>query len=224
MKQNYPSNLKCIGLQFFADPDAGNQGNGQGGNPDGAQNQQGQNQSQQQQEGKTYTQEQINGMMANEKRTARQAIFSALGIEVKDGQKYEDVLAETKKILDSGKTQAQLDAEAKKTAETNLSAEKQKTARLEMQVSALKAGVNPDSVDDIITLALSKVSETNTIDKVLAELKTKYPSFFGEENKGGSGTGNPNNPKRSTGSGSDGLGKRLAEASKHTVKSSYFKN
>lgn len=223
----YLTTLKGIGLQLFAE--GGEGGSGEGGtqqnqqnHQQGAQgNQQQNNQQNQNQQGTQYTQEQLNTMMANEKRTARQAFLKALGVELKEGEKYEDALKRVKTTLDAGKTQAQLDAEAKKAAETARDEANAKASRLEMQVAALKAGVNPDSVEDVITLALGKVNENTTIEKVLDDLKEKYPAFFGEE-KGSSGTGGSTNPKRKQSAGAEGLGQRLAKAHKTSVKSSYF--
>lgn len=226
--EKYLTTLKGIGLQLFAD--GGEGGSGEGGTQQsqqnqqqGAQNNQQQNNQQQNQnqQGTQYTQEQLNTMMANEKRTARQAFLKALGIELKEGEKYEDAIKRVKTTLDAGKTQAQLDAEAKKAAETARDEANAKASRLEMQVAALKAGVNPDSVEDVITLALGKVNDNTTIEQVLTSLKEKYPTFFGEE-KGSSGTGGSTNPKRKQSAGAEGLGQRLAKAHKTSVKSSYF--
>lgn len=224
--EKYLTTLKGIGLQLFAD--GGEGGSGEGGTQQsqqnqqqGAQNNQQQNNQQQNQQGTQYTQEQLNTMMANEKRTARQAFLKALGIELKEGEKYEDAIKRVKTTLDAGKTQAQLDSEAKKAAETARDEANAKASRLEMQVAALKAGVNPDSVEDVITLALGKVNDNTTIEQVLTSLKEKYPAFFGED-KGSSGTGGSTNPKRKQSAGAEGLGQRLAKAHKTSVKSSYF--
>lgn len=173
--------------------------------------------------GRTYTQEQLNAMMANEKRTARQAILKELGFDIKDDKNFKDTMKNIKATLDAGKTQAQLDAEAKAAAETAKAAAETKAAKLEMKVAALAAGVNPEYLDDIIVLAQSKVSETMSVEKVMEEFKTKYPSFFAEAS-GGSGTGRSNNPPRKPPTGTEGLGQRLAKVNKPTVKSSYFKN
>lgn len=173
--------------------------------------------------GKTYTQEQLNSMMANEKRTARQAILKELGFDIKDDKSFKDTLKSIKDTLDAGKTQAQLDAEAKAAAETAKAEAETKAAKLEMKVAALAAGVNPEYLDDIIVLAQSKVSETMPVEKVMEEFKTKYPSFFAEV-AGGSGTGRSNNPPRKPQAGTEGLGQRLAKVNKSVAKSSYFKN
>lgn len=173
--------------------------------------------------GKTYTQEQLNSMMANEKRTARQAILKELGFDIKDDKNFKDTMKSIKATLDAGKTQAQLDAEAKAAAETAKAEAETKAAKLEMKVAALAAGVNPEYLDDVIVLAQSKVSEIMPVEKVMEEFKNKYPSFFAETS-GGSGTGSSNNPPRKPPAGTESLGQRLAKVNKPTAKSSYFKN
>lgn len=222
MKQELMS-LKHIGLQFFAEGgeggDGGSQGNS-GGGEGGQQNTQGN----QQQEGKSYTQEQLNTMMANEKRTARQAILKELGLEYKDDKDFKTQMSNIKKTLDAGKTQQQLDAEAKKAAEAARDEANAKATQLEMKVAALSAGVNPDCMDDIITLAAPKVTEEKPIAKVLEELKTKYPAMFGETQKN-TGTGGSTRGSNRKSTGEEGLGARLAKAHKTSGgKSSYFKN
>lgn len=222
MKQEIQS-LKNIGLQFFAEggEGGGSQANS-GGDEVGQQNTQG-NQNNQQQEGKSYTQEQLNSMMANEKRTARQAILKELGLEYKDDKDFKTQMAAIKKTLDAGKTQQQLDAEAKKVAEAARDEANAKATQLEMKVAALSAGVNPDCVDDIITLAAPKVTEEKPITRVLEELKTKYPTMFGETQKN-TGTGGSTRGSSRKSTDGEGLGSRLAKAHKNSgAKSSYFK-
>lgn len=213
-----------IHFQFFAAPD-GAGGSGEGNSQQNDQNQQGTQNNQQQntqQQGTQYTQEQINTMMANEKRTARQALLKSLGIELKEGEKYEDAIKRIKGTLDAGKTQAQLDAEAKTKAEGERDEANKKVSDLETKVAALSAGAKPESLDDVITLAQAKVSSGKTIEDALKELKEKYPVLFGESDKN-NGTGNSNNPPRK-GANTESLGQRLAKNSKHSVKSTYFKN
>lgn len=214
MEENIRDTLKGIGLQFFADPPAESPAEPPAppaeppAEPPA---------------GKTYTQEQLNAMMANEKRTARQAILKELGFDIKDDKSFKDTMNNIKATLNAGKTQAQLDAEAKVAAETAKAEAEAKAAKLEMKVAALAAGANPEYLDDIIVLAQSKVNETTTVENVMEEFKTKYPSFF-TENSCGSGTGRSNNPPRKPPTGTEGLGQRLAKVNKPATKSSYFKN
>ena len=220
--------LKHIGLQFFAEGgEGGDGGTGNGGsqgNSGGGEGGQQNTQGNQQPEGKSYTQEQLNAMMANEKRTARQAILKELGLEYKDDKDFKTQMANIKKTLDAGKTQQQLDAEAKKAAEAARDEANANATQLEMKVAALSAGVNPDCVDDIITLAAPKVTEEKPITKVLEELKTKYPAMFGETQKN-TGTGGSTRGSNRKSTDEEGLGARLAKAHKNSGgKSSYFKN
>lgn len=215
--------IKHIGLQFFADAPEGAATNAQapnaaaeGSTPPAAENPASPANTAQ------YTQEQVNSMMANEKRTARNALLKELGYEVKDGD-YKTTVKGIKAALDAGKTQAQLDADAKAQAESDKAAAEARASAAEAKVVALSAGVKPDCLDDVIALALPKVTETDTLEKVIAAMKTKYPVFFAGE-VGSSGTGSSANPPRNKGGQAEGLGKRLAQTTKHDTKSSYFKN
>ena len=199
-----------------------NQGEGtqNQGQQQGQQQQEQQNQGQQQ-EGKNYTQAQINAMMANEKRTARQALLKELGFDVKDDQSFTDTIKGIKQTLDAGKTQQQLDQEAKNKAEGEAKDANARAALAEMKVSALTAGVQPGHLDDMIVLAQTKIAAGKTAEQAFADLKQSYPAAFGTESSGGTGT-HTNPPKK--GSEGENRGARLAKANKTSVKSTYFKN
>lgn len=154
--------------------------------------------------------------------TARQAIFKELGFEIQEGQDEKETLRTIKAALDAGKTQAQLDADARKTAEREREEAQTKAAQLEMKVTALSAGVKPEYLEDVIVLAQAKMQTGMTADKAMKEIERKYAVFFGKET--GAGTGNSNNPPRKSGEGYQGLGQRLAKANSVIVKSAYFKN
>lgn len=209
---NKESLYSRMGLQFFAEPSSGAEG-GTGGTDGG-------------QEGgtpKTFTQEQVNGMMAAEKRSGRLALLKELGYEVKDGAKASDVIAQVKGILDSGKTQQQRDQEAREKAEGDLSAEQAKSKQLQAKIDAMTAGVKPEYVDDAIALLSPRITDQKPLSKLLEESKEKYPNWFGVD-EGSKGTGGPTNPPRGKGNNNDGLGKRLAQTNKPATKSSFFKN
>lgn len=173
---------------------------------------------------KTYTQEQINSMMANEKRTARQALLKELGYELQDDKNYRDVVKGIKEVLDAGKTQAQLDAEAKSAAEIARNEAESRAAKLEIKVAALSAKANPEYLDDLISLVMTKISDTVTAEAAISELKSKYPNFFEIAETSAQGTGHSNNPPRKPSTGGQGLGQRLAKANHNPVKSTYFKS
>lgn len=210
-----------IGLQFFAADGAGSGVGGEGGNA-GTEGGQGNDAGNQGTGAKTFSQEEVNRMMANEKRSARSALLKELGYEVKDG-KYAETVATVKGILDQGKTQQQLDQEARTTAETNLVEERSKNSALQARVDVMTAGVKPEFVADAIAMLLPQVTEQKPLSKLLEEYKTKYPAWYGESS-GSGGTGNSTKNGRNTGGTQSGLGKRLAESNKSAAKSSYFKN
>lgn len=222
MYTNSETLFKRIGIQFFAEGnsgsgeggDGGDGGGSSGGDPDG-------NGGSNSSGGKTFTQAEVNQMMAGEKRSARSAILKELGYEVKDG-KYSDAVKAIKDILDSGKTQQQKDKEAKDKAEGDLAAEQTKSASLQARLDAITAGVKPEFVEDAIRLLMPQVSETKTLTSLVEDYKTKYPNWFGDS--GSTGTGNSTKNNRNPGNTSQGLGKRLAEAKKSNTKSSYFNN
>ena len=210
-----------IGLQYFAEDGAGSGTGGEGGNA-GTEGGQGGDSGNQGTGAKTFSQEEVNRMMANEKRSARSALLKELGYEVKDG-KYAETVATVKGILDQGKTQQQLDQEARTTAETNLAEERSKNSALQARVDVMTAGVKPEFVDDAIAMLLPQVTEQKPLSKLLEEYKTKYPAWYGESS-GSGGTGNSTKNGRNTGGTQTGLGKRLAESNKSAAKSNYFKN
>lgn len=160
----------------------------------------------------------------DQQQAARQAILRELGFAVQAGQDEKETLQTIKAALDAGKTQAQLDAEARKTAEREREAAQTKAAQLEMKVTALSSGVQPEYLEDVIVLAQAKMQDGMTADKAMKELQDKYPVFFGKSNAGGAGTGQTNNPPRKHREGAEGLGQRLAKAGQTAVKSTYFKN
>ena len=210
-----------IGLQFFAADGAGSGAGGEGGNA-GTEGGQGNDAGNQGTGAKTFSQEEVNRMMANEKRSARSALLKELGYEVKDG-KYAETVATVKGILDQGKTQQQLDQEARTTAETNLAEERSKNSALQARVDVMTAGVKPEFVADAIAMLLPQVTEQKPLSKLLEEYKTKYPAWYGGSS-GSGGTGNSTKNGRNTGGTQSGLGKRLAESNKPAAKSNYFKN
>ena len=95
MKGTNKSELKNIGLQFFADPPANDP---PASPPASDPKTQTPPTPTEPPAGKSYTQEQLNSMMANEKRTARQALLKELGFDVKDDKGFQDTLADIKKV------------------------------------------------------------------------------------------------------------------------------
>ena len=220
--------LRNIGLQFFAeggaDGDSGTGGSeggsegGEGGSGEGTGGK----------SGKTFTQEEVNRLMKAEKESAKKALLKELGVE--DAKSAKEGLAKYKEILDKDKTAAEKAGEALAT-EQKAKAEAEKRALLaEAKVEVLSAGCKPEYLEDVITLALRKVSDDKDLAAVVKEMKEepKYSAFFGESDSGSGdkGTGGGAGFKRKEGSDKNGgLGSRLgAQVVNNTAKNPYFNN
>ena len=121
-------------------------------------------------EAKTFTQEEVNGLVAKEAKKAQEKIFKSLGFEdVKSAKEGFEQLREWK---DSQKTEAEKQSEA--IADEAMRLENQ---QLTAKYAAITLGVRSDAVDDVIALAQSKVSDDVTINDAIAEVLAKYPQF-----------------------------------------------
>ena len=223
----YENTLRHIGLQFFAeggqdkpnedpngeDPKGGDPRN----NPPGEQNR----------GARTFTQEEVNRMMRDEKESAKKSLLRELGVD--DAKTAKEGLAKYREILDKDKTDAERAKEGL-AAETKAKGEAERRALLaEAKVEALSAGCNPTYLDDLITLATSRVTEDKDLSAVIKEMKgdQKYKTFFGTDHEPeDKGTGGGGGYRRKQGSDKkSSLGSRLGEqAAKSAVKNPYFNN
>lgn len=219
---NEKSKLKGIGLQFFADggdPGAG----GDGGNPEGGAGGTGGSGG----EGgstqtKTFTQEEVNRMLANEKRQGRQAALKALGLDPND----KDAEKKAKAILDTQKTQAEKDAEAL-TTEKNARAEAEaKALAAERKLAVLTTGCKAEFVEEVFALASAKVNDSTDFEAALKAVKEKCPAFFEGDGTGGDpGTGGGQGHRRQKQGEKPGArGAALAQSviSSNPTKNPYF--
>lgn len=217
----YENTLKTIGLQFFAEGGSDNPNENHNENPKND-TPGGQNSS-----GKTFTQEEVNRLMKAEKESAKKALLKELGVD--DAKTAKEGLAKYREILDKDKTDAERAKEGL-AAETRAKGEAERRALLaEAKVEALSAGCNPVYLDDLITLASSRVTEDKDLAAVVKEMKEdqKYKTFFGTDHESeDKGTGGGGGYRRKQGSDKKGsLGSRLGEqAAKSAVKNPYFNN
>lgn len=179
---------------------------------------------------KTFTQEDLNRVGKQEKESGRKAVLKALGFE--DEQSAKEAITKYNEYLESQKTEEEKKSEALTTAQNSAKASEQRALRAEAKVTALTLGANPDGLDDLITLALTKVTDDKDLESVMKEMQgnSTFSSFFTkteneeERNKRKTGTGN-NVGTGNTGSGNgNSLASRLAARGANTSgkKSSYF--
>lgn len=168
---------------------------------------------------KTFTQDELSAVAATEKRQGKQSILNLFGVKTEKEAKEQ---AEAFKKWQ----ESQKDAEQKlKDAQTAVTEAQQKAQAAEMKLACITAGVQKDSVDDILAIAATKVTDDKDLNAVLEEMKKdpKYKGFFGTSSS--SGTGSPAG-HQGTGGGSnenlgEKLGKKFAAAPK---KSNFFKH
>ena len=222
MSEDIKNTLKGIGLQFFAeggegDPSTGDNGSeGEGIKGTGNQS------------GKTFTQEDVNALLKKEKESAKKALLKELGVE--DAKSAKEGLVKYKEILEKDKTDAQKAQDTATAAEKAKQEAENRALLAEAKVEVLSAGCKPEYLEDVITLALRKVSDDKDLSAVVKEMKgePKYSTFFEESNSGSGdkGTGGGAGFKRKEGSDKkSGLGSRLgAQVANNTVKNPYFNN
>ena len=222
MSEDIKNTLRGIGLQFFAeggegDPSTGDNGSeGEGIKGTGNQS------------GKTFTQEDVNALLKKEKESAKKALLKELGVE--DAKSAKEGLAKYKEILDKDKTETQKAQDTANAAEKAKQEAENRALLAEAKVEVLSAGCKPEYLEDVITLALRKVSDDKDLAAVVKEMKedTKYSAFFveGGSGSGDKGTGGGSGFKRKGDPDKKGsLGARLgAQTAKSTSKNPYFEN
>lgn len=167
---------------------------------------------------KTFTQEQVNKMMAREKSQGRNSILNELGIDPKDTEAIESLKA----IVDSQKTDEQKAAEQDREAD-------ELAYRLliaETKAEALQMNFKEEFVDDIVILATAGAAEINDVKAKLNEVKDKYPNFVKTkeseeiESRGTGSTLGASKPKDEA--NGKGIGKRLAAQRAIKAKKSFW--
>lgn len=213
-------------LQFFADETSGSSSaegsndDSNGNNEDQTQGNGDQSQSKDESGQKTFTQAELSAVAATEKKQGKQSILNMFG--VKDEKTAKQQAEEFKKWQESQKT-----LETKlKDQESSLNEATIRAQNAENKLALITAGVTPESIDDVLAIALLKVSDDKDLNTVLEDMKKepKYKGFFGKSgsNGGSNGTGTPAG-HQGTGSGAkENLGERLGKARQSSVKKSNF--
>lgn len=176
--------LKRVNLQFFAADNGGDGASGTDGNqdpnndPGGQQGTNGTGDNTPPEDEKTFTQQDVNNIATKEARNAQEKVFKELGIE--DFESAKEGMAKFREWQESQKT----DAEKQKEKYTNLEKDHASISAennsLKAQISAMKAGVNGESVEDVVALAERLVTDEVDMDSAINEVITKYPHFAKE--------------------------------------------
>lgn len=93
------------------------------------------------------------------------------------GQPSKEEMEAFRKWQDSRKTAEQLSQEKISAAENGRADAEKKLAAAEAKCCAYSKGVTAEAVDDVIALAMAKVSDDMPIEKAIDAVISKYPSF-----------------------------------------------
>ena len=184
---------------------------------------------------KTFTQAEVNRMMAREKHQGVNSVYNELGIKPGDKKTFSAI----KEYLASQKSEEQKALEAEAAQASEIAKANERAAIAEAKAEAMMIGVQTQFVEDATTLALAKVAAEDGTDikTALGELKTKYPIWFGaakedsEDDKkdtgkskvGQKGTGSSvKASEKDKGGEAKSLGARLAAKKHVTAKSTYW--
>lgn len=181
---------------------------------------------------KSFTQKQVSAMMAKEKKQGRAAAFKELGIDPKDTK----MVSMFKAFVESQKTDDEKAAEKSKEEQAKLDEANNRALIAEAKAEAMLLGVQTEYVEDVVTLAISKIGkdEDSDIKTVIGEFKTKYPDWFktkeddksgddeGKTGQKGTGSSVKNNKEKKDKGEEVGLGARLAAQRKTSNKKSSY--
>lgn len=213
--------LRGIGLQFFAEGDAedgsasgaDNSSNGEDVNSEGEGSNGGSD--------KTFTQEEVNKLVAKEKRKGRHSFLRELGLDPEN----KDAVANLKKLLEDNQSEGERRDKALKDAQDATSKETTRANAAERKLAVLLAGCNKDFVDEVTAMALAKMSEDVDFEEALEAVKKKMPSCFTTaEGSQDNGTGRSQGHRKPKGSQPGSYGAKLAESISTKTENPYFKN
>lgn len=129
---------------------------------------------------KTFTQEEVNKMMAREKRQGRLSVYKALGIDPKNKEQVERAKALLKGNEDKKDTKESDNGGSDNSeSERKLKEAERRANEAECKVKAVELGAKPKYVSDIILLVMARMNEGDEFADVLTEVKEMYPSMFG---------------------------------------------
>lgn len=202
---------KLMNLCSFA-PDEGGSG-GEGGDLDGDNK-----------PAKTFTQDDINRIAAQEKRQGAASTLKELGFD-----KLEDAKAAIEaynKQKQANMTEIERMQQEKAEEAKKAKVAEEKAEFVEQKFAAVAAGCSANNAADVVMLAKSRMTDGKTFEDALEEIKEQYSQMFEKSNNSSGGTGGTGNPPRKPikPEAEGSRAKRLAENRKsaNSQKSSYF--
>lgn len=124
---------------------------------------------------KMLTQREVNDLIARETRKAQEKLLKQLG--VKDLKSAKDGLEKFRQMQEEQMSEQERIALRAKELEQEKEQLSTQVSTLNAQLAALKADVNPDSLDDVIVLANALVDENTDVEAAINKVLEKYPHF-----------------------------------------------
>lgn len=226
MKKKNEEKLLHYNLQLFAEGEGDNGSSGADNGDNGSNNDVDHDTDNNHGE-KTFTQTEVSGMMAKEKKEGKRAILKALGFESEDDAKK--AIEGYNKYLEDQKTESEKQKEMLDKVNNEKTEALNRAKAAENKVACYNSGIASEYIDDVLAIASTKVTDEKDLVEVLKEMKEdkKYESFFGKDSSGSKhGTGSNAGHSGNDNDDKNDLGKRLAEQRKNsiaaTTKSNYF--
>ena len=126
-------------------------------------------------EEKTFTQEDVNNLVSRESKKAKESLLKDLGVEDFDSAK--DGLEKYQAYIDSQKSESEKKDDTIKEKDGVISQLQEENNRLVATNEALKQGVSPENLDNVIILANAKVTEDVSIEQAIGKVLEEVPSF-----------------------------------------------
>ena len=177
---------------------------------------------------KTYTQEEVNALLAKEKRQGKNSVLKALGLQSVDEGKA--AIESARQVANANKTAEEVAAEALNAEKTARSKVESDLTVAQRTIAVMKAGFKPEYVDDVVAIASVKVTEDKDFDAVIEDMKKSHQFYLVEQKKEETGTGTPaaGFKKNEQNSKEKTYGQRLAESKVAAFKKAnevdFFKN
>lgn len=126
-------------------------------------------------EGNTFTQEDVNRIAAKESKSATEKILKDLGVD--DFENAKDGLEKFKEWQEAQKTEAEKEREQYEATQKELETKNAEYQKVVYENAALKAGVDVNSIDDVVALAEKRVTDEVDINAAMKAVVEQYPQF-----------------------------------------------
>lgn len=124
-------------------------------------------------EGKTFTQDDVSGLVAKETKKAQEKLLKSLGVT--DFNTAKEGLQKYNEMIESQKTDQQRKDDELATYQTQAQQAEEKATLLESKLAAFELNVNADDLEDVLVLAKAKGKDD--IKEAIAEVIARYPHF-----------------------------------------------